>query len=275
MTDRERRCATSRCAPPATREYRDPGDRRFHAEPVACPACGPQLSYRRPGDAAPRGGRRGRRCMPRSPTSAAGPHRRGQGPGRIPPGVRRDRRCGGAPAPRPQAPLGEAVRGDGPRPAGRPRARHDRRRRGGAAGVPGAAHRASGAAGSAPAREHRWAASRRPWSTATGAWGSSCRTPRCTTCCWRDLGRPIVLTSGNLSDEPLATDDDEALGRLGGIADAFLQHDREDPRPVRRLCDARRGGPRVGHPPRPRVRPRPARPSRRPARARCWPSAPS
>ena len=26
------------------REYSDPGDRRFHAEPVACPACGPQLS---------------------------------------------------------------------------------------------------------------------------------------------------------------------------------------------------------------------------------------
>ncbi len=26
------------------REYRDPGDRRFHAEPVCCPACGPQLS---------------------------------------------------------------------------------------------------------------------------------------------------------------------------------------------------------------------------------------
>ncbi len=40
------------------------------------------------------------------------------------------------------------------------------------------------------------------------------------------VGRPIVLTSGNLSDEPLATDDDEALERLGGIADAFLQHDR-------------------------------------------------
>lgn len=27
------------------REYNDPGDRRFHAQPIACPACGPQLSY--------------------------------------------------------------------------------------------------------------------------------------------------------------------------------------------------------------------------------------
>ncbi|MGA8203198.1 MAG: carbamoyltransferase HypF, partial [Woeseiaceae bacterium] len=27
------------------REYRDPGDRRFHAEPIACPVCGPRLHY--------------------------------------------------------------------------------------------------------------------------------------------------------------------------------------------------------------------------------------
>ncbi len=27
-------------------EYRDPDDRRFHAEPIACPACGPHLSWR-------------------------------------------------------------------------------------------------------------------------------------------------------------------------------------------------------------------------------------
>ncbi|MEI8335142.1 MAG: carbamoyltransferase HypF, partial [Chloroflexota bacterium] len=38
--------------------------------------------------------------------------------------------------------------------------------------------------------------------------------------------RPIVLTSGNASDEPIAIDDADALQRLGGIADAFLAHDR-------------------------------------------------
>jgi hydrogenase maturation protein HypF len=40
------------------------------------------------------------------------------------------------------------------------------------------------------------------------------------------VGRPIVLTSGNVSDEPIAYHDQEALERLGGIADWFLVHDR-------------------------------------------------
>jgi hydrogenase maturation protein HypF len=35
-------------------------------------------------------------------------------------------------------------------------------------------------------------------------------------------GRSLVMTSGNLSDEPIATDNLEALDRLGTIADAFL-----------------------------------------------------
>ncbi|GAA4949738.1 carbamoyltransferase HypF [Nonomuraea thailandensis] len=41
-----------------------------------------------------------------------------------------------------------------------------------------------------------------------------------------ELAEPIVLTSGNVSDEPIAYEDDDALTRLGGIADAFLTHDR-------------------------------------------------
>ncbi|MDQ3766835.1 MAG: carbamoyltransferase HypF [Actinomycetota bacterium] len=49
----------------------------------------------------------------------------------------------------------------------------------------------------------------------------------------RSVRRPIVLTSGNLSDEPIAHEDADALERLGGIADAFLAHDR----PVHVRCD--------------------------------------
>ncbi len=41
-----------------------------------------------------------------------------------------------------------------------------------------------------------------------------------------EAGRPLVLTSGNLSEEPIAFEDDDAVSRLGAIADVFLVHDR-------------------------------------------------
>jgi len=43
----------------------------------------------------------------------------------------------------------------------------------------------------------------------------------------RDTGRPLVMTSGNLSEEPIARDNDEAVRRLSGIADYFLIHNRD------------------------------------------------
>ncbi len=42
----------------------------------------------------------------------------------------------------------------------------------------------------------------------------------------RRMARPIVLTSGNLSDEPQCINNDQAVSRLGQIAEYFLMHDR-------------------------------------------------
>jgi hydrogenase maturation protein HypF len=41
-----------------------------------------------------------------------------------------------------------------------------------------------------------------------------------------DPNHPLVMTSGNVSDDPIAFTDDDALARLGAIADLFLLHDR-------------------------------------------------
>ncbi len=41
-----------------------------------------------------------------------------------------------------------------------------------------------------------------------------------------DVGEAVVATSGNLSDEPICTDEHDAIERLGGIADLFLVHNR-------------------------------------------------
>ena len=109
--------------PDCRREYEDPLDRRFHAQPIACPACGPRAAApgRRPAD------RRSPTPATRSRTAARALARRadrgGEGPRRLPPRVRRDVARGRAAPPRAQEARREAVRGHGPRPRRRARAR--------------------------------------------------------------------------------------------------------------------------------------------------------
>ncbi|WP_461829303.1 carbamoyltransferase HypF, partial [Aquifex sp.] len=49
----------------------------------------------------------------------------------------------------------------------------------------------------------------------------------------RELEFPVVATSGNLSEEPIVKDNDEALAKLSEFADYILTHNRE----IKRRCD--------------------------------------
>jgi hydrogenase maturation protein HypF len=48
----------------------------------------------------------------------------------------------------------------------------------------------------------------------------------------RDFKAPVVATSGNRGNEPICIDNDQALDRLAGIADVFLTHNRPIQRPL-------------------------------------------
>ena len=48
-----------------------------------------------------------------------------------------------------------------------------------------------------------------------------------------DVGLPLVMTSGNCSDDPILADNDTAREKLGSLVDGFLMHDR----PIHARCD--------------------------------------
>ena len=212
-------------------EYGDPANRRFHAEPVACPECGPQLSYLRQGDPAPTATREEALRMAVADLRAGrivavkglgGYHFACDATDPAAVARLRDRKRRWAKpfavmvrdleAARTQAEMSPEEESLLTSPA-RPIVLVERRR----AAAPSLADGVVGAESDDPARAA--ALNRRvglflPYTPLHHLLLAG-------------VGRPIVLTSGNLADEPLATDDGDARERLAGIADSFLAHDRE------------------------------------------------
>ncbi|HET7902540.1 MAG TPA: carbamoyltransferase HypF [Candidatus Nanopelagicales bacterium] len=216
-------------------EYDDPGDRRFHAQPTACPDCGPQLTFRRRGDAAPTS--TGDHALAQAiQTIRAGGIVAVKGVGGYhlacdafqPEAVaelRRRKQRGDKPFAVMVADLEVAAdlgNVDGPVAAALAS------RESPIVLVPSTAHGAAEAAlveACAPGAAtiglllpysplHHLVMARHPMLEGDGL-------------------RAVVLTSGNLSDEPLCIDEAEADARLADLADAFLHHDR----PIHVSCD--------------------------------------
>jgi hydrogenase maturation protein HypF len=201
------------------REYDDPADRRFHAEPNACPVCGPTLTFERPGDPVSRAedALRSAVALLRAGGVVAV---KGLGGYHL--------ACDAADEEAVAALRSRKHREDKPfalmtsepealaevdeaalnllRSRERPIVLLPRR-----TGAPVAASVAPG----------------------TDRLGTMLPYTPLHHLLVHGAGRPLVLTSGNVGDEPIAFEDGDARQRLAGIADAFLLHDR----PIHRRCE--------------------------------------
>jgi hydrogenase maturation protein HypF len=202
-----------------TAEYGDPADRRFHAQPICCPVCGPRLALLDPVGAVLPG-----RLLPADPLAAAADLlRRGM--------IVAVKGLGG---------YHLAADAADEKAVAELRARKHREDKPFAVLVADVAA-AQQLGEVSPAAAGLLTSSARPIVLLTphpGAAVAAATAPGNRSLgvmlpytplhhlLLQAVGRPIVLTSGNSSDEPIAYRDDDALARLGGIADAFLVHDR-------------------------------------------------
>ncbi|MFN2337880.1 MAG: carbamoyltransferase HypF [Gammaproteobacteria bacterium] len=208
-------------------EYHNPADRRFHAEPLACPACGPQLGFAVPGKAVIHNNEDALRaavnalrqqavlaikgvggyhlvCDAGNDAAIAALRTRKQRPHKPLAVMFPARGTDGLDAVRASVELDEAAQTllqDPARPIVLARRRED---------CPLSHLLAPGL---------RELGVMLPYSPLHHLLLS-------------DFDAPLVMTSGNLSGEPVLTGNDEAERRLAGIADAFLHHDRPIVRPA-------------------------------------------
>lgn len=199
-------------------EYADPGDRRFHAQPVACANCGPQLWYEDNGQ--------------KEPDAIA------------------------AAAEAIEAGKIIAVKGlggfhlccDATNPAAIETLRARKRRPAKPLALMGTAAQVSQYARISPEEEEALHSAAAPIVLLEPAMPlPDCLAPGQSRLGWmlpytplhhlllHAVGKPLVMTSGNLSGEPQVKDNDEALEKLHHLVDGFVMHDRDI---ARRLDDS-------------------------------------